>query len=133
VSTAASDLGGNFFVAGQVIHGDGRGQALNIPTANIRVPPGKLIPANGIYATWAWVGGKKYPAATSIGVRPTFTPDESISHVEAHILDFNSDLYGHPINLEFVEYLRPEEKFPSAQGLLKQIQRDIEETREILE
>ena len=133
VSAAASDLGRYFFVAGPVIHGDGRGQALNIPTANIQVPAGKLIPANGIYATWAWVDGKKYPAATSIGVRPTFTPEESVSHVEAHLLDFKRDLYGQLIKLEFVEYLRPEEKFPSAQGLLKQIQRDIEETREILE
>jgi len=133
VSAAASDLGRYFFVAGPVIHGDGRGQALNIPTANIQVPAGKLIPANGIYATWAWVDGKKYPAATSIGVRPTFTPEESVSHVEAHLLDFKRDLYGQLIKLEFVEYLRPEEKFPSAEGLLEQIQRDIEKTREILE
>jgi riboflavin kinase/FMN adenylyltransferase len=132
VSAAASDLGHYLFVAGPVIHGDGRGRTINIPTANIQVPAGKLIPANGIYATWAWVGGKKYPAATSIGVRPTFTPEEVVSHVEAHLLDFKRDLYGHPIKLEFVEYLRPEEKFPSAERLLEQIQRDIEKTREIL-
>ncbi len=132
VSAAAADLGRYFFVAGPVVHGDGRGQAIGIPTANIQVPPGKLIPANGIYATWAEVEGKKYPAATSIGVRPTFTPEESLSHLEAHILDFNGDLYGHPIKLDFVEYLRPEEKFPSTEKLLEQIQRDIKNTREIL-
>jgi len=132
VSAAASDLGRFFFVAGPVIHGDGRGQALNIPTANIRVPAGKLIPANGIYATWAWVGGKMHPAATSIGFRPTFTPEESVSHVEAHLLDFKKDLYGQEIKLEFVEYLRPEERYPSVEELLEQIQRDIGKTREVL-
>jgi riboflavin kinase / FMN adenylyltransferase len=132
VPAAASDLGRYFFVAGPVIHGDGRGQALNIPTANIRVPAGKLIPANGIYATWAWVGGKKYRAATSIGIRPTFTPEESVPHVEAHILDFEKDLYGHPIKLEFVEYLRPEEKFPSVEALIEQIHADIARARKIL-
>jgi riboflavin kinase/FMN adenylyltransferase len=132
VSAAASELGRYFFVAGPVIHGDGRGQALNIPTANIQVPVGKLIPANGIYATWAWVDRKKYPAATSIGIRPTFTPKESVSHVEAHILDFKKDLYGQEIKLEFVARLRDEMKFPSVEGLLEQIRRDIEKTREIL-
>ncbi len=73
-----------------------------------------------------------YPAATSIDVRPTFTPDGPISHVEAHILDFNGDLYGHPIKLNVVEYLRPEEKFPSTKKLLEQIQRNIEKARNIL-
>jgi riboflavin kinase/FMN adenylyltransferase len=132
ITAAASDLGRYFFVTGPVIHGDGRGRTINIPTANIQVPAGRLIPANGIYATWAWVDGEKYSAATSIGVRPTFTPNESVSHVEAHILDFKKDLYGQEVKLEFVEYLRSEEKFPSVEALLEQIQRDIEKTREIL-
>jgi len=132
VSAAAADLGRYFFVTGPVIHGDGRGHTINIPTANIRVPAGKLIPANGIYATWAWVAGKKYQAATSIGIRPTFTPEESVSHVEAHLLDFDGNLYGQEIKLEFVEYLRPEEKFPSVEALLEQIHTDIGHTRNIL-
>jgi riboflavin kinase/FMN adenylyltransferase len=132
VSAAASDLGRYFFVTGPVIHGDRRGRTINVPTANIQVPAGKLIPANGIYACWAQVGGERVAAATSIGIRPTFTPEESVSHVEAHLLDFKRDLYGQLIKLEFVEYLRPEEKFPSAESLLEQIHRDIEKTREIL-
>ena len=132
VSAAASDLGRYFFVAGPVVHGDGRGHTINIPTANIQIPAGKLIPANGIYATWAWVAGKKYQAATSIGIRPTFTPEESVSHVEAHLLDFDGNLYGQEIKLEFVEYLRPEEKFPSVEALLEQIHTDIGHTRNIL-
>jgi riboflavin kinase / FMN adenylyltransferase len=132
VSAAAADLGRHFFVTGPVVHGDGRGHTINIPTANIQVSAGKLIPANGIYATWAWVDGKKYPAATSIGIRPTFTPKESVSHVEAHLLDFKKDLYGQEVKLEFVEYLRPEEKFPSVDALLEQIHADIDHTRKIL-
>jgi len=132
VSAAAADLGRYFSVTGPVVHGDGRGQAMGIPTANLQVAPIKLIPASGIYATWAWVKGKKYRAATSIGVRPTFTPDESVVHIEAYLLDFNGDLYGQEVKLEFVEYLRPEKKFPSVKALVKQIDADIEKTRQRL-
>jgi riboflavin kinase/FMN adenylyltransferase len=133
VKAAAAGLGRCYALAGPVIHGDGRGKKINIPTANLEIPAEKVIPANGVYACWAWVSGEKYLSVTNIGIRPTFTPEESVSHVEAHILDFNQDLYGQEVKLEFVDYLRPEEKFPSAEGLLEQIHRDIEKTREILE
>ena len=73
-----------------------------------------------------------HPAAINFDICPTFTPEESISHVEAHLLDFEKDLYGQQIRLEFVEYLRPEERYPSVEELLEQISRDIEKTREIL-
>ena len=132
VPAAASDLGRYFFVTGPVVHGDGRGHTINIPTANIQVPAGKLIPANGVYATWAWVEGKRYLAATNVGVRPMFTPDLPAPIIEAHLLDFNHDLYGKQVKLEFVEYLRPEEKYSSVEALLEQINRDIEKTRKIL-
>ena len=129
---AASDLGRYFFVTGPVVHGDGRGHTINIPTANVQVPTGKLIPANGVYATWAWVEGKRYLAATNVGVRPMFTPDLPSPIIEAHLLDFSHDLYGKQVKLEFVEYLRPEEKYSSVEALLEQIRRDIEKTRKIL-
>ena len=129
---ATAELGRYFFVTGPVIHGDGRGQTINIPTANIQVPPEKLIPANGVYSTWAWVDGKRYPSATNVGVRPMFTPDLATPVIEAHILDFERDLYGQDIKLEFVDYLRPEEKYPTLKELLEQIHRDIEKTRKIL-
>ena len=132
VTGAAAGLGRCFFVAGPVVHGDGRGHTINIPTANIKAPSGKLIPANGIYACWAWVEGKKYLAAVNIGVRPTFTPDLPAPAVEAYLLDFNRSIYGVEVKLEFVQYLRPEEKYPSVEKLLEQIHRDIEKTREIL-
>lgn len=144
VSAAAGDLGRYYDLTGPVIHGDGRGHKIFIPTANIQVPAGKIIPANGIYACWAWLEGsnrgsgegsgegKKHPAATNVGVRPTFTPDLPAPAVEAHILDINRDLYGQKIRMEFVEYLRPEEKYSSVEALVEQIHADIELTRGIL-
>jgi riboflavin kinase/FMN adenylyltransferase len=144
VAAAAGDLGRYYDLTGPVIHGDGRGHRINIPTANIQVPAGKIIPANGIYACWAWLERsgpgagkrfweeKKYPAATNVGVRPTFTPDLPAPAIEAHLLDFNRDLYGQHIRLEFVEYLRPEQKFSSVEALVEQIQADIDLTRKIL-
>jgi riboflavin kinase/FMN adenylyltransferase len=75
------------------------------------------------------VEGEKIPAATNVGVRPTFTPDLPAPMVEAHLLDFNHDLYGKQIKLEFVDYLRPEEKYSSVDELIIQIQKDIAQTR----
>jgi riboflavin kinase / FMN adenylyltransferase len=92
------------------VHGDGRGRRINIPTANIDYPKDKVIPVNGVYACWAWVGKKRHPAAVNIGINPTFTPDKQIPNVEAHILDFDRELYGQELKLEFVEYLREELK-----------------------
>ena len=132
VSAAAKDLGRYYSVTGPVIHGDGRGHRINLPTANIEVPPGKVPPANGIYASWVWWDGQKYRAATNVGVRPTFTPDLPLPIIEAHLLDFDHDLYGQQVKLEFVEYLRPEEKYDSVDALVEQIQADIARTAEIL-
>lgn len=130
VSAAAYDLGRFYSITGPVVHGDGRGHTLNLPTANIQIPAGKLLPAYGIYATRAWVGGQAFAAATSLGVRPTFYNGEPPAPtIEAYLLDFNRDLYGHPVSLEFVEYLRPEGKFPTIQALMEQIQKDIAQTR----
>ena len=133
VCAAASDLGRPFSITGPVVHGDGRGHTINIPTANIRIPPEKILPAFGIYACRAWVAGQPHLAATSLGVRPTFYGVPPAPTIEAHLLDFKQNLYGQAVKLEFVEYLRPEEKYTSVQALLEQIQRDIERTREILE
>ena len=132
MTAAAADMGRYFFVAGPVVHGDGRGHTINLPTANIQVPAGKLIPANGIYACWAWVEGQRYLAAINVGVRPTFTPDLPAPAVEAYILDFHRSIYGVEVKLEFVQYLRPEEKYPNVKELLDQIQLDIIKTREVL-
>ncbi len=132
VAAAAASLGRNYAVTGPVIHGDGRGKKINIPTANLEIPAGKVIPANGVYVCWAWVGSKKYPSVTNIGIRPTFTPEEYAPHVETHLLDFDRDLYGQEVRLEFMERLREERKFPSVEALVGQIQADIGQARKIL-
>ena len=132
VSRAAENLGRYYALSGPVVHGDGRGRKINIPTANIDYPMDKVIPANGVYATWIWVDGQRIPAATNIGINPTFTPDKQTPNVEAHILDFNRDLYGQDVKLDFVQFLRPEMKFESVEALLKKIDEDIGQTRAIL-
>jgi len=132
VAEAAKALGRPYSLSGPVIHGDGRGRHINIPTANIQAAPEKLIPANGIYAAWAWVGGERFAAATNIGVNPTFTPDKTAPTVEAHLLDFDRSLYGQEVKLEFVARLRDEMRFSSVEALLKQIYADIARVRETL-
>lgn len=132
VSEAARLLGHLFSLHGPVIHGDGRGRTIDVPTANIGYSHEKMIPARGIYACWAYLHDKKYQAAINIGVNPTFTPDKQIPNVEAHLLDFHGEIYGEDVRLEFVARLRDELKFDSVEQLLEQIWRDVGMTRYIL-
>ena len=132
VAAAAGFLGRPYSLTGAVIHGDGRGRTIRIPTANLQVPDEKVVPANGVYACVAWINGEKRPAVTNIGTRPTFTPDEFRPHVEAHLLDFEREVYTQPLRLEFIARLRPEQRFPNASALIEQIQADITRTRAIL-
>ncbi|MGC1379210.1 MAG: riboflavin kinase, partial [Anaerolineales bacterium] len=132
VAGAAVKLGRPYSVGGPVVRGDGRGRTLGIPTANIVVPLEKAIPANGVYACWALVGGEKHKAVVNVGVRPTFTSGEVAPHVEAHLPDYAADLYDQTITLEFVERLRGEQKFLSVDALVAQIKADIGKANEIL-
>jgi riboflavin kinase / FMN adenylyltransferase len=132
VAEAAHLLGHFYSLHGPVSHGDGRGRTINVPTANIAYPPEKMIPAQGIYACWAYLNEKKYLAAINIGTNPTFTPDKDTPNVEAHLLDFRGEIYGEDVRLEFVARLRDELRFDSVDKLLEQIWKDIELAREIL-
>lgn len=132
VAEAARLMGHPYSLHGPVIHGDARGRTINVPTANIEYSHEKMIPANGIYACWAYLRGKKYQAAINIGVNPTFTPDKQIANVEAHILDFRDEIYGEDVKLEFAARLRNELRFDSVEPLLEQIWKDIEDTKRIL-
>lgn len=132
VADAARLLGHLYSLHGVVIHGDGRGRSIGIPTANIDYSRDKVIPPNGIYACWVTIGPEKYRAMTNIGINPTFTPDKRTQNVEAHLLDFDRDLYDQDIKVEFVERLRDEFKYPSVEALVSQIHLDIERGREIL-
>ncbi|HSL29423.1 MAG TPA: bifunctional riboflavin kinase/FAD synthetase [Anaerolineales bacterium] len=132
VTEAAHLLGRAYRLHGPVIHGDGRGRTINVPTANIAYSHEKMIPARGIYACWAHLDGQKYQAAINIGTNPTFTPDKRTLNVEAHLLDFSRELYGEDLRLEFIARLRDELKFDSVEQLVKQIWEDVETTRRIL-
>ena len=132
VAEAARLMGRPYRLRGPVIHGDGRGKRINVPTANIGYPREKVIPANGIYACWAYVSGRKHRAAVNIGINPTFTPDKQTANVEAHLLDFAGDIYNQEVHLDFAARLRDELRFDSVEALVEQIWRDVEGTRKIL-
>jgi riboflavin kinase/FMN adenylyltransferase len=164
VAQAARLLGRHYHLNGEVVHGDARGRQLGIPTANLAPWEGKIVPAKGVYATWAWVqetpspaaprhippfsvgpqhdaalqgtapaanGYRRVPAVTNIGLRPTFPGQPDAPRIEAHLLNFNRDLYGQNVTLEFIEYLRPEQRFPSIDALLAQIELDKERAKEV--
>lgn len=127
VDTAARLLGAAFRIRGEVVGGDQRGRELGFPTANIVPDPKLACPGNGVYA--CRVG--EHLAAVNVGVRPTFGSDLRLL-VEAHLLDFQGDLYGERLTVEFVERLRSEQRFDSVEDLVAQMHRDVESTRELL-
>jgi len=134
VSEAANLLGYNYSLGGEVIRGAGRGKTINFPTANIDYPKQKATPSNGIYACWAYLGDRsaKFMAATNIGINPTFTPERQMTSLEAYLLDFDRDIYGQQVKLEFVSRIRDELKFNSVETLIEKIHEDVEKTRELL-
>lgn len=129
VDAARRQLGRCHFIEGPVVRGHRRGRDLGFPTANVRSRT-EVVPANGIYATCAGVGGRLMHSVTSIGVNPTFGPGART--IETHVLDFDEDLYGRRLQVHFVERLREERKFPSADRLVRQIEEDVANARGIL-
>lgn len=132
VAEAAQLLGHPYQLQGLVAIGDQRGRTIGFPTANLDYASEKVIPAGGIYACWAYLGDEKHKAAINIGTNPTFTPDKKTLNVEAYILDFDRDIYGENLKLEFVDRLRDELKFDSVDALIKQIEADVEWARNLL-
>ena len=130
LATACSMLGRNYTLDGKVVAGERRGRKLGFPTANIEPEAGLVVPADGIYAAIVEFGGVRRMAATSIGVRPTF--GAGARTVEAYVLDFEGDLYGRDVSLEFASRLRGELKFDGPEPLVAQMRRDVEETRTLL-
>jgi len=131
VAEASALLGSRFSLTNTVIDGDKRGREIGFPTANLRPPDRKIIPAHGVYACLATIGGETHHAAVNVGVRPTFGGNELL--IEAHVLDFERDIYGRELTLEFVEYLRPELAFSGVDPLVDQMIQDIAQSRAILE
>jgi riboflavin kinase/FMN adenylyltransferase len=132
VSVAERLLGYRYKLTGSVEHGDAKGRTIGFPTANIHCNyPYKLIPGRGVYAVNVHWNGEKYKAVLNIGVRPT-VHETSPLHVEAHLLDFDQQIYGENLTVEFVQKLRDEQKFGSISELKEQIAADIEQAKLIL-
>jgi riboflavin kinase/FMN adenylyltransferase len=130
---AVGMLGRPYEVRGIVAHGDERGRELGFPTANVSVPGEILLPADGIYAGWfERADGTVLPTAISLGRRPTFYVEAHVSLLEAHVLDFDGDLYDEHVRVRFVERLRGEVRFDSVEALVEQIGRDCDQARAIL-
>ena len=131
VAAAAVLLGRPYFVEGRVVRGDGRGRTLGIPTANLAVE-NEIAPKEGVYAARVTLpaGGPPRPAVANLGRRPTFGGRDLT--LEAHLLDFEGDLYGERLRLSFEARLRDEKGFPGREALVAQIHADVRAAREVL-
>ena len=130
METAAKFLGHPHILSGEVVAGRQLGRTIGVPTANILIPEGVVVPKLGVYACLCRVDGHKYVAVTNIGSRPTVEGHQV--RAESWLLDFEGDLYGRQITLEFVKFLRPEQKFGSLEELKAQIQADAAQTYKLL-
>ncbi|HTY55065.1 MAG TPA: bifunctional riboflavin kinase/FAD synthetase [Candidatus Binataceae bacterium] len=126
---AATLLGRYHFLTGTVVHGRERGREMGFPTANLASET-ECVPADGVYACRVILPTGAHPAICNIGIRPTFA--ESGRSIEAHIFDFDRDIYGQKIRLEMIERIRPEQKFTSAEELGRQIATDVRRAKEIV-
>ncbi len=131
IKSANKLLGRNYFVNGKIVGGEGRGRDLNFPTANIELDSGdKLIPGDGVYAVYAFLGSKKVAGMMNIGVRPTFVSGARV--MEVNLFDFHETIYGRKIKIEFVDRIRDEKKFSGPDELVAQLKKDQERSLNIL-
>ncbi len=130
VGDAARLLGRSYDLHAVVVRGEGIGRTLGFPTANLRLHEEKLVPADGIYAVRVGLEGERRPGAMSIGVRPTF--GGQVRTLEVHVLDWSGDLVGRDLEVEFVDYLRPEARFENVTDLIEAIREDVLEARKRL-
>lgn len=132
VGQAAKFLGYNYYLDGTVVDGYKVGRKIGFPTANLQVDcSDKLIPSEGVYAVYVYVEGKKWAGMLNIGHRPTLNNGKDLS-IEVNILHFSEDIYHKEMRIEFVKYLRPEEKYDTIDALIAQMHKDREETAKIL-
>jgi riboflavin kinase / FMN adenylyltransferase len=127
VDEAAGLLGRPYVLRGEVVVGDKRERTIGFPTANVLPDAETVVPARGVYAGFVLVGDEKYAACTNVGVAPTF--GRADSRVEAHLLDFDGDLYRRVVDVGFTRRIRGEQKFSGVEELKAQIQRDVKEAR----
>ena len=131
MATAVRFLGHGHMLTGTVVTGRRLGRSLGFPTANIELPQGVIVPRHGVYACRAYVGEKRYMAVCNVGNRPTVQGHQV--RTETWLLDFDGDLYGQSVTLEFMYFLRPEQRFESLDALKKAVLCDAENTRKFFE
>ncbi len=131
IKSANKLLGRNYFVNGKIVGGEGRGRDLNFPTANIELDSrDKLIPGDGVYAVYAFLGSKKVAGMMNIGVRPTFVSGARV--MEVNLFDFHETIYGKKMKIEFVDRIRDEKKFSGPDELVAQLKKDQGKSLNIL-
>ncbi|MGY6562506.1 MAG: bifunctional riboflavin kinase/FAD synthetase [Luteibaculaceae bacterium] len=134
IALANQLLGYQYSISGIVVEGEKLGRQLGFPTANLAIQdPDKLIPSNGVYAVWAKVGNKRWPAVMNLGNKPTVSNQENVQPIpEVHIINFSHDIYHTEIQVFFVSKLRNEQKFENLEQLKQQISKDKIEAQSIL-
>jgi riboflavin kinase/FMN adenylyltransferase len=130
LKTVAKYLGRDFTILGTVTEGRQLGRRLGFPTANLRAH-NELFPPNGVYAAKAWFRANEYGGVVNIGVRPTIENEAGERILELHLFNFDQQIYGEDVEVAFLRYLRPEQKFSDLDQLQAQIQRDAEAARQI--
>jgi riboflavin kinase/FMN adenylyltransferase len=121
-------LGRPFHLEGVVVKGEGRGKKIGFPTANIQVSPDLIIPSNGVYVTRTIYKGMTFQSVTNIGYNPTFK-DTLVTNIETNLFDFDTDIYGETIEIQFLGKIRDERKFPTVNDLVSQIRQDVEKAK----
>ena len=123
-------LGRPYSIVGTVVGGDQLGKKLGFPTANLSAHS-EQFPPNGVYLAEAWLEGVLYHGVVNVGVRPTVARGEQHRTIEIHLLDFHRDIYEETLEVRFLQYLRPEKKFPGVDALVRQIEADVEQARKL--
>jgi riboflavin kinase / FMN adenylyltransferase len=126
VGEANEFLGRPYAIKGNVVHGEKRGRTIGFPTANIAPGEPYLIPRTGVYGVRAYCGGESYYGVMNIGIKPTFEHEKKEKSLEAHLFHFDGDLYGKEMKVEFLFFIREEQKFAGVDQLVAQIQKDAE-------
>jgi riboflavin kinase / FMN adenylyltransferase len=120
-------LGRPYMMSGQVVHGDGRGRTIGIPTANLAYWEEQVLPKTGVYACKASIEGENWKSVVNVGFRPTFNDKVPSLHVEAHLIGYQGDLYSKDLSLSFISRLRDEQRFSGMNDLIRQIEYDIKQ------
>jgi riboflavin kinase/FMN adenylyltransferase len=127
---AAKMLGREYSILGTVVHGDDLGKKIGFPTANLSAH-NEQFPPNGVYFAEAKLDGARYAGVVNLGYRPTVSSSKTERVLEIHLFDFDRNIYGNDLEVRFIRYLRPEKKFENVDALVRQIERDVQQAREL--